>query len=204
MDCNRMGQARAMSNYIVEEELRPKARIALYTFKKRKPIPGAYPLHYSPYRLASTSPSRVTISLSRQEILPDLLNIQCSLSSTFKSQYFDESGVNIGSSASIEANRDSVLLPKKPISRTIGRQRPKKSNDLAAPQTLEEERRQIRAAIRASKALLSTCLLPNLAEEQMDLVGLLVKRRSAPTTCRKDVLNINTTVQQAPLLNVAD
>ena len=135
-----------------------------YTFRKKKPSPGSYPLHYSPYRLSNSHVSRA-ISIPRQDALSDLESIRRSISHTFISHYFEEPGAPVHRSpasapACIQAPLPSSSLPKPPMQRNAARTRPRPIQTAEAPQTPEEERRQLRAAIRASKALLARAAHP--------------------------------------------
>ena len=154
-----------LSNIKLEEAMNTKAinsvtresrtsvsayEIRTYTFKKRKPLPGAYPRNFSPYLMkSSTSTSAVT--LSRPEIKRDILAIQQAILDEFPSKYFDEA---VGNS---EQKNDSVAVAeihvKKPLIARKGNPRARRStlSVIQAPKTEAEERRQLRAAVEASR-----------------------------------------------------
>jgi hypothetical protein len=61
-----------------------------FTFKKRTPLPGAYPLHYSPYRLAKSCPANNSVRLTPAEIYSDCKEIFEGMRAEFSSKYFVE------------------------------------------------------------------------------------------------------------------
>ena len=121
-----------------------------YSFKKRKPMPGAYPTNFSPYTLVCTSATRA-VSLSRSDIRNDLLLIQQGIVSQFSSKYFDESdGATVltpGSEACIEVFKPKPMVNQK----NVRVSRRAQLCVIQAPLTEAEERRQLRAAIKASQ-----------------------------------------------------
>lgn len=121
--------------------------VRTYCFKKKKPFPGAYPLHFSPYKLANSSNPRA-VSLSSSEIQKDLFMISQKTAIEFSSQYFDE--VSVKSEHSSGTKIIVPRLPKVPnFQQRIARR--KTSNMLQAPQSPAEERRQMKAAMKASR-----------------------------------------------------
>jgi hypothetical protein len=119
-----------------------------YTFKKRKPLPGAYPRNFSPYTLTNSSNIRA-VTLTSVEIRNDIFSIQQSLVREFSSLYFDEGTGQPGDKAPAE-----IVIAKQPIQVEIQQQRSVRrrfSTVLQAPTSEAEERRQIREAIKASR-----------------------------------------------------
>jgi hypothetical protein len=118
-----------------------------YSFKKRKPLPGAYPKNFSPYLLTNTSTPRV-VPLSRMEIRKDLHDIQEAMATEFSSHYFEEDGTAPTNGLCVERTCQKSSLPLK-----IQRRAPRRSNfsSIQAPMTEAEERRQLRAALKASQ-----------------------------------------------------
>ena len=125
-----------------------------YTFKRKTPLPGAYPLHYSPYRLVNPSSSNNSVSLTPAEIYSDCKEICEGARTEFSSKYFAEHGDG-GNSVAIPVNhpdsKTSIInsVKRNPAPRYSGR-RVLSSVQLAMPKTIQEERRQIRAAMKAS------------------------------------------------------
>ena len=125
-----------------------------YSFKKRKPMPGAYPKNFSPYLLTNTSTTRA-VPLSRPEIRNDLKLIQQALAKEFSSLYFDEVTTSTPETERQIDGPCPIDIPcqkashQQPIQRRI----PRKQNlsTFQAPMTEAEERRQLRAAIKASQ-----------------------------------------------------
>jgi hypothetical protein len=117
-----------------------------YSFKKRKPLPGAYPRQFSPYTLQQSSNERA-VSLSLVDIKNDLQAIHDRVRREFSSQYFDE-GAESGHQPSVAVIFGNSLARDKIQSRVARR---KSSTLMQAPQTEAEERKQIRAAIKASR-----------------------------------------------------
>jgi hypothetical protein len=177
-----------------------RVRIPPYTFKKKKPPPGAYPLHFSPYRLSVATHARIPVSLSRQEILSDLQDIQNSTAAIFKSTYFDETGVQESSFPLSEASKSPANFVTNAVPRSVVRHKPRVQYGLEAPLTPEEERRQIRAAIRASKELAAAHVPANPTAESTDASA--ARRTAAVAPCSSHAL-CTPHVVQAPLLSVA-
>jgi hypothetical protein len=124
-----------------------------YSFKKRKPLPGAYPKNFSPYLLTNISTTRA-VSLSHAEIRNDLNSIQQATTKEFSSCYFEE----VTSAPDIEKQSGIPCQKHVPIQRASHAQRfqrraPRKPNlsSIQAPMTEAEERRQLRAAMKASQ-----------------------------------------------------
>jgi hypothetical protein len=118
-----------------------------YRFKKKKPLPGQYPNNYSPYRLQSCQTSRSSIiNLTQREIHDDVQTIQHRIAALHQSEYFEEAGVTAVSSYTSESSRVRPIRPMKRMDRPSR----SRARDIAEPQSLEEERSQLRAAIRAS------------------------------------------------------
>ncbi len=124
-----------------------------YVFKKRKPLPGAYPKNFSPYVLNHLSTTRA-VPLSRTEIRDDLNFIQQAITQEFSSRYFDE----VTSTPEIERGNDAprqhdVPCQKPPHQQIIQRRahRKPKFSSFQVPTTEAEERRQLRAAMKASQ-----------------------------------------------------
>ena len=123
-----------------------KVQSRTYSFKKRKPLPGAYPRNFSPYTLECASNSRA-VSLSHTEIKNDFLAIHQKMVCEFSSIYFEENATP-GQESGVEVVFANPSMPSKPQQRVARRTT---STLMHAPQTEAEERRQIRAAIKASR-----------------------------------------------------
>ncbi len=121
--------------------------VSTYSFKKRKPLPGAYPRKFSPYVLINTPITRA-VQLSRQEIRNDLNDIRGAIANEFSSHYFEEVGIAVTNEKNVEVTCQKPSVPLK-IHRRAHR-RPNFSSILA-PMTEAEERRQLRAALKASQ-----------------------------------------------------
>ena len=121
--------------------------VCTYSFKKRKPLPGAYPKKFSPYLLTNTSTPRV-VPLSRVEIRKDLCDIHEAMAKEFSSHYFDEDGTAATNGYRVEGPGQKSPMPSK-----IQRRAPRRPNfaSIQAPMTEAEERRQLRAALKASQ-----------------------------------------------------
>jgi hypothetical protein len=63
-----------------------------YIFKKKTPLPGAYPLNFSPYQLASHHPSKNAVNLTPAEVYSDCKLLVTCIKTDFPSNYFDEEG----------------------------------------------------------------------------------------------------------------
>ena len=130
-----------------QEHKPSKLKAIPFTFKKKKPLPGAYPLQYSPYRMSPRSFVRSPVSLTRPEINDDIQAIRENMARLYQNQYFEEEG------APGQKEPPAKTCSEKIVNRISGakplRRRTLVSN-VRAPKTAEEERRQIRAAIRAS------------------------------------------------------
>jgi hypothetical protein len=125
----------------------------VYSFKKRKPLPGAYPKNFSPYLLNNISTTRA-VPLPPSEIRNDLNLIQQAITKEFSSRYFDE----VHSAQDIEPQvnvpcQDNAPCEKASHPQRFQRRIPRKSNlsSFQAPMTEAEERRQLRAAMKASQ-----------------------------------------------------
>ena len=119
----------------------------VYSFRKKKPLPGAYPRNFSPYTLANTS-TTTAVNLSHKETKNDLFTIQQNLTLEFQSQYFDEDAGQTSHERPVKNITTQLLAPTK-INQRIARRNISRS--LQAPITEAEERRQIRAAMKASR-----------------------------------------------------
>jgi hypothetical protein len=126
-----------------------------YTFKRKTPLPGAYPLHYSPYRLANPSSSNNSVSLTPAEIYSDCKEIREGTRTEFSSEYFaehEDAGISVATT--VEELSDSKTLRINSVKRNpaprYSERRVLSSVQLAMPKTIQEERRQIRAAMKAS------------------------------------------------------
>jgi hypothetical protein len=128
-------------------QVETKNGISKYSFKKRKPLPGAYPKNFSPYLLTNTSTTRV-VPLSRLEIRKDLHDIHEAMANEFSSNYFEEVGTAPKNGQNVEEPNQK---PKNPFK--IQRRAPRRPNfcSIQAPMTEAEERRQLRAALKASQ-----------------------------------------------------
>ena len=139
---------------LTDDEAHIPVRVG-YSFKKRKPMPGAYPKNFSPYTLFSTPATRA-VSLSRPDIRNDLLLIQKGLVDEFSSKYFDESDgtmvVTPGREACVEVFKPKPVAQQK----NVRVSRRAHLSVIQAPINEAEERRQLRAALKASQ-LLSVC-----------------------------------------------
>jgi hypothetical protein len=119
-----------------------------FSFKKRKPQPGKYPLHFSPYTLENTTNSPA-VSLARCEIRSDLEAIGQGMRNEFMSRYFDEIMPmmdNQDQPANLHMN--SLAVQRKNL---LHSSRRNTLSRIQAPSTEAEERRQIKAAIKASR-----------------------------------------------------
>ena len=124
-----------------------------FTFKKKVPAPGCYPLNFSPYRLSYLSSSCNAVRLTPAEVYSDCKLIHQITSQEFSSHYFEE-GVpesdKSGSKSAPKRSEASTVLPKQfSMVRSSGR-RALTSLQLPIPKTIHEERKQLRAALRAS------------------------------------------------------
>uniref|UniRef100_A0A7S0MTK7 Uncharacterized protein n=2 Tax=Cryptomonas curvata TaxID=233186 RepID=A0A7S0MTK7_9CRYP len=138
-----------------KERFNPKDNTSArpYSFKKRKPLPGAYPKNFSPYLLTNISTTRA-VPLSRSEIRNDLNFIQQAITKKFSSRYFEE----VTCAPEIERQIDEpcqidVPCQKASHQQTIHRRIPRKPNlsSFQVPTTEAEERRQLRAAMKESQ-----------------------------------------------------
>ena len=125
--------------------------VKAFVFKRRKPPPGAYPKNYSPYTLCNAVNSGA-VSLSRPDIRNDLLSIQQAMVREFSSTYFEEVAVTSG----CEPNQPIAMemLAPKPNLQKISHPRLARRgifSAIQAPASEAEERRQLRAAIKASQ-----------------------------------------------------
>ena len=126
-----------------------------YSFKKKTPLPGAYPLHYSPYRLANPSSSNNSVSLTPAEVYSDCKEICEGVRTEFSSKYFVEHSDGHNYVANPVEDRSDLKVSRinsvkrNPTPRFSGR-RVLSSVQLAMPKTIQEERRQLRAAMKAS------------------------------------------------------
>ena len=125
-----------------------------YSFKKRKPLPGAYPKNFSPYLLTNISTTRA-VPLSRPEIRNDLNFIQLAIAKEFSSRYFDEVTTSTPETERQIDEPCPIDIPCQKAShqQKIQRRIPRKPNlsSFQAPMTEAEERRQLRAAMKASQ-----------------------------------------------------
>ena len=125
-----------------------------YVFKKKVPLPGAYPLNFSPYRLSTLTTSTNAVRLTPAEIYSDCIEIYQAMKNEFSSEYFAEEG---STDASPAASQDGFVakLPSSTWSmraskpRSSGR-RVLSSLQLPVPKTMHEERKQLQAALKAS------------------------------------------------------
>jgi hypothetical protein len=97
-----------------------------FQFKKKKPLAGAYPPNFSPYRLTNTHAARNPVSLIRTEIAGDLRIISDALAEEFKSHYFEECGAP--DQTSDVGRGTGKISNSKPLRRT-GRTRAMTSSD---------------------------------------------------------------------------
>jgi hypothetical protein len=146
-----------------------------YTFKKKTPLPGAYPLHFSPYRLANSSKTNNSVSLTPAEIYSDFKEVCEGVMNEFSSEYFAEDGHGCSSAATpIEECSETKIshinsVKRIPAPRNSGR-RVLSSVQLATPKTIQEERRQIRAAMKASvESAATTPILRNSPYHMQDI-----------------------------------
>jgi hypothetical protein len=122
--------------------------VRTYCFKKKKPLPGAYPVHFSPYKMVDSSNVRA-VSLSNPEIRDDLHLIGEKTVFEFPSKYFDEVAVKSGHTSGIGVLITSRTQVEPKFQQRIARR--KTTFVFQAPQSPAEERRQVRAAIQASR-----------------------------------------------------
>jgi hypothetical protein len=146
------------STHVENYQIRPKAlaRGKVYTFKKKTPIAGAYPNQFSPYRMQSGRSLKMPVSLTHVEINHDMKVIEQEYPQCFASAYFEEevhsdpqnlTSPSCGTKSA--SNPDSKMI----IYRNSARRRAPPTLQLAPiPSTLQEERRQLRAAMKASVA----------------------------------------------------
>ncbi len=130
-----------------QEDIKNGNSVCTYSFKKRKPLPGAYPKKFSPYLLTNTTTTRA-VQLSRLEIRKDLNDIHEAMAKEFSSHYFDEVGTAPANGQNAEPSLQKPSIPLK-----IQRRGPRRPNfsSIQAPMTEAEERRQLRAALKASQ-----------------------------------------------------
>ena len=121
-----------------------------YEFKKKKPQPGAYPRNFSPYLL--TRASSRAVSLSLLDIEHDLVTVQKQLANKFSSIYFEECAVagNNQYPAAVISTYSFQPVKQRNYHQRVAR-RCTTTIPLLAPSTEAEEKRQIRAAIKASR-----------------------------------------------------
>ena len=146
-----------------------------YKFKKKTPLPGAYPLHFSPYRLANLSSTNNSVSLTPAEIYSDCKEVSEGVQTEFSSKYFVEVGDGGNTVATpIEDYSDAKItlinsVKRMPAPRYSGR-RVLSSVQLAMPKTIQEERRQIRAAMKASvESIAATPIITNTLDRFLDM-----------------------------------
>jgi hypothetical protein len=63
-----------------------------YIFKKKAPHPGAYPLNFSPYQMASHYALDNAVNLTPAEVYSDSKILRQFVTQEFPSHYFDEKG----------------------------------------------------------------------------------------------------------------
>ncbi len=131
----------------VQESIGIDNSVCSYSFKKRKPLPGAYPRKFSPYLMISESTTRA-VPLSRAEIKKDLNDIHEAMAKEFSSHYYEESGTSPRNEKCVEPPCKKSSMPLKNQRRAP--RRPYFSS-IQAPTTEAEERRQLRAALKASQ-----------------------------------------------------
>ena len=154
-----------------------------YSFKKKTPLPGAYPLHYSPYRLANPSSSNNSVSLTPAEIYSDCKEICEGARTEFSSKYFVEHGDGGKSGANpVDDYSDSKIaivnsVKRNPAPRYSGR-RVLSSVYLAMPKSIQEERRQIRAAMKAS--IESVAATPKIGNTLDYILAIEIESSSTP------------------------
>jgi hypothetical protein len=121
-----------------------------YSFKKKLPLPGAYPKAFSPYVMSGSGSTAV--SLSRSDIKDDLNRIRDGVEKTFMSHYFDEAGLQHHEPATTPAPAARAPMRTSTTRRLSAPRVARRSlaTVIMVPLTLSEERRQLKAAIRAS------------------------------------------------------
>ncbi len=119
-----------------------------YSFKKRVPLPGAYPKNFSPYLLTNSLTMRA-VQLTRTEIKNDVNYVQQAISKECCSQYFEEVTTAPECERVVDVTRQISSSQN-----TIQRRVPRKQilSFVQAPITEVEERKQLRAALKASLA----------------------------------------------------
>ena len=123
-----------------------RTQVKPYAFKKHKPQPGAYPKNFSPYTLSNTAGTRA-VSLTRSDIRNDLLQIEQGMVKEFTSTYFEESS----SASDVQNHAVEVIVFKPPSQKKERLSRRRTFSTIQAPTSEAEERRQIKAAIKASQ-----------------------------------------------------
>ena len=123
-----------------------RTQVKPYAFKKHKPQPGAYPKNFSPYTLSNTAGTRA-VSLTRSDIRNDLLQIEQGMIKEFSSTYFEESS----SASDVQNHAVEVIVFKPPSQKKERLSRRRTFSTIQAPTSEAEERRQIKAAIKASQ-----------------------------------------------------
>jgi hypothetical protein len=128
-----------------------------YVFKKKAPPPGSYPANFSPYRLSVSSSSNNAVRLTPAEVYYDCKKMHQAIKDAFSSEYFAEEGgtgtsqpETLPSPKIAEPNSSNPIWSKRaPASRSSGR-KVLSSLQLPIPRTIQEERKQLREALKAS------------------------------------------------------
>ena len=125
-----------------------------YVFKKKVPLPGAYPLNFSPYRLSNLTTSTNAVRLTPAEIYSDCKEIHQAMKNEFASEYFAEEGSTDKSPA---APQDDFVAKLPSANWSMRASKPRSSGrrvlssvQLPVPKSIHEERKQLQAALKAS------------------------------------------------------
>lgn len=169
---SRIGFMSEITNNNFAEQVKYSYRAKPYSFKKKTPTAGAYPQNYSPYRLASPHALNTAVKLSPAEVFSDCKLLQHGILQEFQSKYFDEAEGG-------HHSKDSNKTISKPPIRNCGQRRISSSRNcnqrepsyqgLPVPQSIAEERRQLRAAMHASISPLECSPLTSKTLEPIDI-----------------------------------
>mmetsp|Transcript_77049 Transcript_77049/g.208051 ORF Transcript_77049/g.208051 Transcript_77049/m.208051 type:complete len:247 (+) Transcript_77049:48-788(+) len=138
-----------------------------FVFKKKAPRPGMYPTMYSPFRMVSSAKHNA-VSLSEKEISKDIRIMQSLIATSFQSVYFEEKDVDsidqtitpegcLIQKASAKMIQNAFINKRCPSKRTHRHAEhthvhKSRFEGVSIPVSEREERRQMKAAIRASLA----------------------------------------------------
>jgi hypothetical protein len=138
------------------EQARNSYRAKPYLFKKKIPQAGEYPQNYSPYRLASIHALNNAVKITPAEVFSDFKLLRQGFLQEFSSQYFEEGGLcdmEDHTKKCFKSHTSSFGQRRVSSSRHFSRREPF-AQGLPVPQSLAEERKQLKAAMEASVSTL--------------------------------------------------